>query len=95
MHDGHACSYAEALQQQFGFVEDKITDGQNFLQSYHQKAGEKNACLAASSSAFSLFDEIPEAASRAAAISGLRDPFHNDWPFWCELNFASGKAVEI
>ena len=39
------------------------------------------AYIAVSSASFSSFREISEAASRAAAIYGVRDPFHKDWPY--------------
>ena len=84
-HDLQTRSYAAALQQTIDSV--KEDSSQNIHKTRFKQVvpgfGHAINILSVSSSTFSCFDEIPEAATRAAVSSGIRDPFHYDWPFWC------------
>ena len=66
-----ACSYAAALKSEL------LRATWNSGNCRSQR--ETNFSLGSSTSGF---DEIPEAAAKAAESGGLRDPFHNDWHFW-------------
>ena len=80
--DRHPRSYAAALQQTLDSVKEVLDQNARYRYRQVQHCCDHPIDSQMPTSRCSCFDEIPEAATRAAVSSGIGDPFHYDWPHW-------------